>query len=183
MPHGHAIEARIYAEDAKNDFLPSPGDIKKLDLPTVGRLDFGVRSGDQISTFYDPMLGKIIVHGDSREKARAHLASCLKDMCVRGIETNKDFLGYVLNSKLFKKDMIQITDLDNLALQFKKLLPDSIEVIGAALIVLSSESQFKNKMWRLWGSGAASIFLKQSEKNYEIKISSSDGKKFQFKIR
>ena len=182
MPRGHAIEARIYAEDAKNDFLPSPGDIKKLDLPKVGRLDFGVRSGDQISTFYDPMLGKIIVHGDSREKARAHLAACLKGMYVRGIETNKDFLGYVLNSKLFKKDMIQITDLDNLALQFKKLLPESIEVIGVALIVLYSESQFKNKMWRLWGSGATSIFLKQSEKNYEIKISSSDGKKFQFKI-
>ena len=103
-------------------------------------------------------------------------------MYVRGIETNKDFLGYVLNSKLFKKDVIQITDLDNLALQFKKLLPASIEVIGVALIVLSSESQFKNKMWRLWGSGATSIFLKQSEKNYKVKITSSDGQKFQFKI-
>ena len=182
MPRGHAIEARIYAEDPKNDFLPSPGDIKNLDLPTVGRLDLGVRSGDQISTFYDPMLGKLIVHGDNREKARAHLARCLKDMHVRGIETNKDFLGYVLNSELFKKDMIQITDLDDLALQFKKLLPKAIDVIGASLIILSSDSQFKNKMWRLWGSGATNIFLKQSENNYEIKISSNDGQKFQFYI-
>ena len=182
MPRGHAIEARIYAEDPKNDFLPSPGAIKNLDLPTVGRLDFGVRSGDQISTFYDPMLGKLIVHGDNREKARAHLARCLKDMHVRGIETNKDFLGYVLNSELFKKDMIQITDLDDLALQFKKLLPKAIDVIGASLIILSSDSQFKNKMWRLWGSGATNIFLKQSENNYEIKISSNDGQKFQFYI-
>ena len=182
MPRGHAIEARIYAEDPKNDFLPSPGAIKNLDLPTVGRLDLGVRSGDQISTFYDPMLGKLIVHGDNREKARAHLARCLKDMHVRGIETNKDFLGYVLNSELFKKDMIQITDLDDLALQFKKLLPKAIDVIGASLIILSSDSQFKNKMWRLWGSGATNIFLKQSENNYEIKISSNDGQKFQFYI-
>ena len=182
MPRGHAIEARIYAEDPKNDFLPSPGDIKNLDLPTVGRLDLGVRSGDQISTFYDPMLGKLIVHGDNREKARAHLAECLKDMYVSGIKTNKDFLGYVLNGELFKKDIIQITDIDDLALQFKKLSPESIDVIGATLIILSSESQFKNKMWRLWGSGATNIFLKQSEKNYEIKIRSNDGQKFQFYI-
>jgi 3-methylcrotonyl-CoA carboxylase alpha subunit len=182
MPRGHAIEARIYAEDPKNDFLPSPGDIKNLELPTVGRLDLGVRSGDQISTFYDPMLGKLIVHGDNREKARVHLARCLKDMYVQGIKTNKDFLGYVLNSELFKKDMIQITDLDDLALQFKKLLPEAIDVIGASLIILSSDFQFKNKMWRLWGSGATNIFLKQSENNYEIKISSNDGQKFQFYI-
>ena len=182
MPRGHAIEARIYAEDPKNDFLPSPGDIKNLELPTVGRLDLGVRSGDQISTFYDPMLGKLIVHGDNREKARVHLARCLKDMYVQGIKTNKDFLGYVLNSELFKKDMIQITDLDDLALQFKKLLPKAIDVIGASLIILSSDFQFNNKMWRLWGSGATNIFLKQSENNYEIKISSNDGQKFQFYI-
>ena len=182
MPRGHAIEARIYAEDPKNDFLPSPGDIQNLDLPTVGRLDLGVRSGDQISTFYDPMVGKIIVHGDSREKARTKLVECLKDMYVQGIETNKDFLGYVLNSELFMKDIIQITDLDDLVLQFKKVLPDSIDVIGAALIILYSESTLKNKMWRLWGSGSTNIFLKQSEKNYEIKVSSSDGQKFQFNV-
>ena len=182
IPRGHAIEARIYAEDPKNDFLPSPGDIQNLNLPTVGRLDLGVRSGDQINTFYDPMLGKVIVHGENREKARANLVECLKDMCVQGIETNKDFLGYVLNSELFKQDIIQITDLDDLALQFKNFLPDTIDLIGAALIILSSESKLKNKMWRLWGSGETNIFLKQSEKNYEIKISSSDGQKFQVNV-
>ena len=182
IPRGHAIEARIYAEDPKNDFLPSPGDIKNLILPTVGRLDLGVRSGDQISRFYDPMLGKVIVHADNREKARANLIECLKDIYVQGIDTNKDFLGYVLNSELFRKDMIQITDLDDLALEFKNFLPDSIDVIGAALIILSTESKIKNKMWRVWGSGSTNISLKQSEKNYEIKISSSDGQKFQFNL-
>ena len=182
IPRGHAIEARIYAEDPKNDFLPSPGDIQNLNLPTVGRLDLGVRSGDQINTFYDPMLGKVIVHGENREKARANLVECLKDMYVQGIETNKNFLCYVLNSELFKQDIIQITDLDDLALQFKNFLPDTIDLIGAALIILASESKLNNKMWRLWGSGATNIFLKQSEKNYEIKISSSDGRKFQFNV-
>ena len=182
ITRGHAIEARIYAEDPKNDFLPSPGDIKNLILPTVGRLDLGVRSGDQINTFYDPMLGKVIVHGENREKARANLVECLKDIYVQGIETNKNFLCYVLNSELFKQDIIQITDLDALGLQFKNFIPDAIDLIGAALIILSSESKLKNKMWRLWGSGETNIFLKQSEKNYEIKISSSDGRKFQFNV-
>ena len=179
---GHAIETRIYAEDPKNNFLPSPGGIQNFALPTVGRLDLGVRSGDQISTFYDPMLGKMIVHGDNREKARTHLIEYLKDMYVQGIATNIDFLSYVLNSELFEKDIIQITDLDDLALQFKKLLPDEIDIIGAALIVLFSETQFKNKMWRLWGSGSTKLLLKQSEKNYEVKISTSDGQKFQFNV-
>ncbi|MDC3081431.1 ATP-grasp domain-containing protein [Paracoccaceae bacterium] len=182
IPRGHAIETRIYAEDPKNNFLPSPGDIKNLNLPTKGRLDLGVRSGDQISSFYDPMLGKIIVHGDSREKARAQLIEYLKDMYVQGIETNKDFLSYVLNSELFKRDIIQITDIDDLGLKFKELSSDSIDVIGAALIILSLETRFKNKMWRLWGSGSTKMLLKQSEKSYEVKISSSDGQKFEFNV-
>mgnify|MGYP003314889565 FL=1 len=137
--------------------MPSPGDIQNLNLPTKGRLDLGVRSGDQISTFYDPMLGKIIVHGDNREKARTHLIEYLKDMYVQGIETYKDFLSYVLNSELFKRDIIQITDLDDLGLKFKELSSGSIDVIGAALIILSSETRFKNKMWRLWGSGSTKM--------------------------
>ena len=103
-------------------------------------------------------------------------------MYVQGIATNIDFLSYVLNSELFEKDIIQITDLDDLALQFKKLLPDEIDIIGAALIILFSETQFKNKMWRLWGSGSTKLLLKQSEKNYEVKISTSDGQKFQFNV-
>ena len=103
-------------------------------------------------------------------------------MHVQGIATNIDFLSYVLNSELFEKDIIQITDLDDLALQFKKLLPDEIDIIGAALIILFSETQFKNKMWRLWGSGSTKLLLKQSEKNYEVKISTSDGQKFQFNV-
>ena len=73
IPIGHAIEARIYAEDPKNDFLPSPGLIQALNLPKEGRFDFGVRSGDYVSTFYDPMLGKIIVHANDRDEARTKL--------------------------------------------------------------------------------------------------------------
>ena len=178
MPHGHAIEARIYAEDPKNDFLPSPGVIQSLKLPTAVRLDLGVRSGDQISAFYDPMIGKIVVHADDREKARLKLVECIKELNVKGIETNKDFLHYILNSELFKKDKIQITDLDDLASKFKKLLPDPTDVLAAALIILNLEMKFNNKIWRLWGTGSTNILLRMEEKNYAVKVNSNDGENF-----
>ena len=136
IPRGHVIEARIYAEDPKNDFLPSPGLIHALDLPNEGRFDFGVRSGDHVSTFYDPMLGKVIVHANDREEARIKLIGCLEELKVRGIETNTDFLSYILNSEIFRKDIIQITDLDDLALKFKKLLPNPTDIVAATLIIL-----------------------------------------------
>ena len=179
MPRGHAIEARIYAEDPKNDFLPSPGLIQSLKLPTAGRLDLGVRSGDQISAFYDPMIGKIVVHADDREKARLKLVECIKELNVKGIETNKDFLHYILNSELFKKDKIQITDLDDLASKFKQLLPDITDVLAAALIILNLEAKFKNKIWRLWGTGSTNILLRMEEENYAVKVNSNDGENFQ----
>ena len=179
MPRGHAIEARIYAEDPKNDFLPSPGLIQSLKLPTAGRLDLGVRSGDQISAFYDPMIGKIVVHADDREKARLKLVECIKELNVKGIETNKDFLHYILNSELFKKDKIQITDLDDLASKFKKLLPDPTDVLAAALIILNLEMKFNNKIWRLWGTGSTNILLRMEEENYAVKVNSNDGENFQ----
>ena len=179
MPHGHAIEARIYAEDPKNDFLPSPGVIQSLKLPTAGRLDLGVRSGDQISAFYDPMIGKIVVHADDREKARLKLVECIKELNVKGVETNKDFLHYILNSELFKKDKIQITDLDDLASKFKQLLPKSTDVLAAALIILNLEAKFKNKIWRLWGTGSTNILLRMEEENYAVKVNSNDGENFQ----
>ena len=179
MPRGHAIEARIYAEDPKNDFLPSPGLIQSLKLPTAGRLDLGVRSGDKISAFYDPMIGKIVVHADDREKARLKLVECIKELNVKGIETNKDFLHYILNSELFKKDKIQITDLDDLASKFKQLLPDTTDVLAAALIFLNLEAKFKNKIWRLWGTGSTNILLRMEEENYAVKVNSNDGENFQ----
>jgi len=179
MPRGHAIEARIYAEDPKNDFLPSPGLIQSLKLPTAGRLDLGVRSGDQISAFYDPMIGKIVVHADDREKARLKLVECIKELNVKGIETNKDFLHYILNSELFKKDKIQITDLDDLVSKFKQLLPDTTDVLAAALIILNLEAKFKNKIWRLWGTGSTNILLRMEEENYAVKVNSNDGENFQ----
>ena len=182
IPSGHAIEVRIYAEDPKNDFLPSPGLIQALNLPKEGRFDFGVRSGDYVSTFYDPMLGKIIVHANDRDEARTKLIGCLEELKVQGIKTNTDFLSYILNGEIFSKDIIQITDLDDLALKFKNLSPNPTDLVAATQIILNAEAQLKNKMWRLWGTGTANILLRQQVNSYAIRSISSDGRKFQVNI-
>ena len=92
---GHAIEARIYAEDPDRDFLPSIGRIAYLGTPDASdhvRIDTGVRSGDEISRFYDPMLAKLIVAGADRAEALRRLAAALEHYRVVGVTTNVSFL-------------------------------------------------------------------------------------------
>ncbi len=89
--HGHAFEARIYAEDPARDFLPSVGTIAHLRSPAVGdgvRVDTGVRAGDRISVEYDPMIAKLIVHGADRDAALQRLRSALASYEVVGVQTN-----------------------------------------------------------------------------------------------
>ncbi|MCP4790883.1 MAG: ATP-grasp domain-containing protein [Gammaproteobacteria bacterium] len=92
---GHAVEARIYAEDPEQDFQPSTGTINHLRQPTTDqhvRVDTGVLEGDVISSFYDPMIAKLIVFADDREQALSKLDTCLQDYHLEGINTNIDFL-------------------------------------------------------------------------------------------
>jgi len=102
---GHAMEARVYAEDPDNNFLPGSGDIKVLRTPKEidgqCRVDTGVRQGDVISTFYDPMISKLIVHAPDRNQAIKALYSALDDYKVVGLPTNIKFLKRVLLNKDF----------------------------------------------------------------------------------
>ena len=94
--NGWAIEARLYAEDPTRDFLPSVGKLDHFDLGTEGRIETGVAKGDQISTFYDPMIAKLIAHGDDRDAAMARLANMLEAVEVGPVRTNAGFLGALL---------------------------------------------------------------------------------------
>ena len=88
---GHAIEARIYAEDPSRDFLPSTGTLAHLRQPREGdgvRVDTGVRQGDAITPNYDPMIAKLIVHGEDRDAAAQRLAAALAEYEVVGVRTN-----------------------------------------------------------------------------------------------
>jgi 3-methylcrotonyl-CoA carboxylase alpha subunit len=96
---GHAIECRLYAERPERNFLPAPGTISDLVWPATGaglRIDAGVRAGDKVTPYYDPMVGKIIAHGPNRNAARARLQAALGDLVIEGLRTNRDFLQTVL---------------------------------------------------------------------------------------
>ncbi|ANU07238.1 acetyl/propionyl/methylcrotonyl-CoA carboxylase subunit alpha [Paraurantiacibacter namhicola] len=90
--NGWAIEARLYAEDPAKGFLPSPGRIDNLYLYDRARIETGVEEGDSVSPFYDPMIAKIVVHGDNREGARHALLSALNNSYVSPLQTNQGFL-------------------------------------------------------------------------------------------
>ncbi len=93
-PRGHAVEVRLYAEDPERGFLPSAGRLERLVLPDGEgvRVDAGVLEGDAVSAFYDPMIAKIIVHGDTREAAFDRLSAALARTRVIGPKTNLAFL-------------------------------------------------------------------------------------------
>ena len=89
---GHAVEARLYAEDPANGFLPAVGRVDRLSFGGGARVDTGVRERDAISPHYDPMIAKLIAHGESREAAFRRLGRSLECTRIAGIETNRDFL-------------------------------------------------------------------------------------------
>ncbi|MCM3568657.1 acetyl/propionyl/methylcrotonyl-CoA carboxylase subunit alpha [Neobacillus mesonae] len=99
---GHAIECRLYAEDPVT-FFPSPGVITKLELHEDTRYDFGFQSGSKVTPFYDPMIGKIIVHGISREQAIEKMQKTLEGMEVQGIKTNLPLLEQIMKNDQFKR--------------------------------------------------------------------------------
>ncbi|MEM1181676.1 MAG: biotin carboxylase N-terminal domain-containing protein [Acidobacteriota bacterium] len=91
---GHAIEARIYAEDPDHEFLPDAGTLQLWREPSLPglRVDSGVREGDEVTVHYDPMLAKIIAHGADRTTALGRLRRALETLAVAGVTTNRDFL-------------------------------------------------------------------------------------------
>jgi acetyl/propionyl-CoA carboxylase alpha subunit len=94
--HGHAVEVRLYAEDPRT-FLPQAGRLERLRLPGGVRVDAGVEEGDEVGTAYDPMIAKLIAHGDTRDKALDGLARALAETEVDGVVTNLPFLRWLVD--------------------------------------------------------------------------------------
>jgi acetyl-CoA carboxylase biotin carboxylase subunit len=101
---GHAIEARLYAEDPASDFLPAAGRVALWSVPELPglRVDSGVEAGSEVGVHYDPLLAKLIAHGATREEARHRLVRGLKQLALGGVATNRDFLVTVLEHPAFR---------------------------------------------------------------------------------
>ncbi|MGN6130719.1 MAG: acetyl/propionyl/methylcrotonyl-CoA carboxylase subunit alpha [Nocardioidaceae bacterium] len=109
---GHAFEARVYAEDAFNGFLPQAGVAESVRWSPRARVDAALESGQTVSTSYDPMLGKVIVHGPDRETARRALVDALDDTAIVGLTTNLGFLRALAASEEFRNNEVHTAWLD-----------------------------------------------------------------------
>jgi len=135
--NGHAFEARIYAEDPANDFLPSTGLIEHLEEPVVSncvRIDTGVQAGDEISIYYDPMIAKLIVWSENRSQALSLLKKCLQQYMLCGVTTNIPYLIQVAQSQPFVEAQLSTDFIERHSDAIKLLTPQLSELQQLACI-------------------------------------------------
>ena len=162
---GHAIEARLYAEDADHGFLPATGKLAVYRLPEgIGiRNDVGVYEGCDIPPYYDPMLAKLIVHAETRGEAVARLTAALEDYAALGVTTNLSFLHWLSGQRDFRAGRVDVDFVD------REWVPDEapaplpndvlIGAAGAELAALGQSQQYgrsaeddRYSPWRQSGS-------------------------------
>ena len=143
---GHAIECRLYAEDPSKNFLPSPGKISKLKIPSTAsnniRLDIGVDEGDEISFYYDPMIAKIISKGSTRDESINNMIKYLKEFEIHGISTNKSFLISVLQNKNFVDANFNTKFIEN---NLNSIFKKKEEILHSKKEDVKSKQEYSNK--------------------------------------
>jgi 3-methylcrotonyl-CoA carboxylase alpha subunit len=141
---GHAVEARLYAEDPERGFLPSTGKLWALDFPQGEgiRIDTGVEAGDAVTPYYDPMIAKVIAYGPTREAALDRLSAALDETIVAGPRSNTAFLRALCNAPEFRSGTFDTGFIDrNLAqLGAVPIAPDEALIAAAALHLVDEEA-------------------------------------------
>ena len=112
-PAGHAIEVRVYAEDCLNNFRPSTGKIDKVEFSPLARVESWICDNIEVSSLYDPMLAKLIVHAETREKAVEKMISVLEESKLYGLTTNIEYLHSLLKSDSYKNGKVFTKMLEN----------------------------------------------------------------------
>jgi acetyl/propionyl-CoA carboxylase alpha subunit len=183
---GHAIEARLYAEDPVHDFLPSSGILGSMDLPSGKklRIDNGFYAGNQVTASYDPLLAKVLARGKNREDARKNLIRALKETRITGLQTNREFLLALLKSGHFQDNKIHTRLLDSetrhliSSLEKQKAETDRKMLVAvAAFISLSTgkdklpEASNRHSPWHQTGHWRMipEITLKAGEDSYDVR--------------
>jgi len=143
--NGHAVEARLYAEDPQKGFLPSTGRLVRLRLPRDDahiRVDTGVAEGDEVTMFYDPMIAKIVAWDETRERAAARLAAAIATVEVAGVRTNASFLIALLRQPDFVAGDVDtgLIDRERDALVPARGLPEPRVLALAALLIVADRT-------------------------------------------
>ncbi|TIC86866.1 acetyl/propionyl/methylcrotonyl-CoA carboxylase subunit alpha [Crenobacter intestini] len=181
---GHSIEARIYAEDPDKGFLPATGTLFHLAPPAEGarvRIDTGVAEGDSISPYYDPMIAKLIVWGETREAALRQLDSALAHYQVAGVATNIRFLRRIAANVDFAAGRV---DTGLIARHQQSLLPPPAEpgpealalfALGEVLAAARPGDSAAPAAWRLNGAHTRRVRFGQGDARFEVGVRHQDG--------
>jgi len=184
--NGHAFEARIYAEDPNNDFLPTTGKISFMGLPQLSknvRVDSGIISGDTVSVYYDPMIAKLIVWDRDRASALARLRGALSELHVAGLTTNIEFLHCLASNDSFNSADLDTHFLEKHADELfldKQIIGHEL-LVAAALHVMLKQSELRitsamdnyspwneTSGWRLNEDNYHNVDLIHNNQNYNV---------------
>ncbi|OJH78435.1 MAG: 3-methylcrotonyl-CoA carboxylase [Stenotrophomonas maltophilia] len=190
--HGHALEARLYAEDADRGFLPSTGTLRRLRLPTPSanvRVDTGVEEGDSITPYYDPMIAKLIVWDVDRDAALRRMSQALADCQVVGVTTNAGFLRRLVQTDSFANAKLDtaLIEREQAALAVTGDGEQALWELAAIAAVASTPAAAADARdphspwqaqdgWRLGVPAARSVPLQQAERARTLKVwTTADG--------
>lgn len=193
--NGHAIEVRLCAEDPTQDYLPQTGPVLRWDLPELPgvRVDHGLRTGAEISPFYDSMVAKIIAHGADRPAAIRRLRQGLRQLRLHGVQTNQDYLDAILAEADFAAGDFHTgyvaSHFPSSALE--QWAPQALDVAVAAMVVywddawnLQQGSDFSSDS-AAWSSSNAvpqTLLLKQGDREYSVSVLHLGDKRCQVQV-
>jgi 3-methylcrotonyl-CoA carboxylase alpha subunit len=186
--NGHAVEARLYAEDPARGFLPSIGTLKRLGLPVEQggiRVDTGVRQGDAVTMFYDPMIAKVIAHGATRGEAAQALARAMEGIETVGVKTNAAFVANCLRHGEFLSGEIDTGFIDrhlqDLAPKPSKASAETHALAAVAVLLNGARTSGGGAPWaiddgfRIGGDGFDTVDFADGDKPLEVRIERSAG--------
>ena len=169
-PGGHAVEVRLYAEDAENGFLPATGRIEELRWPSGHgiRVDAGVSRGDEVTGRFDPMLAKVIAHGATREEAFDRLTGALDEVVVLGLTTNLRFLRWLVRQPVVRDGEARIDTLDRIwppdDWEERTALPEGAWAAAAAVLATGAGDDPWRGGWRLNGPASVRLEAEQEQR-------------------
>ncbi len=180
---GHAIEVRVYAEDPDNNFLPATGKLTYLRQPDASRyvrIDTGVVENDEVSPFYDPMIAKLIVWDESRDRAIARMRHALDDYRIAGVKTNLNFLTRLVEHPAFGRAELDTHFIEHH--QAELFAPEQNEptqalILAALYLLLKQQPQTQASSpwqsaigWRMNEDASVSFALSQGEQQQQVQI-------------
>ncbi|HEX3803079.1 MAG TPA: biotin carboxylase N-terminal domain-containing protein [Solirubrobacteraceae bacterium] len=173
VPVGHAIEARLYAEDPARGFLPSTGTVRHYRAPEHARVDSALRVGLEIGTAFDPMLGKVIAHGVDRQRAIDKLDRALAELELLGVTTNASFVRTLLARTDIRRGEQDTGLLERVLADPDLSLQSPPDLLPAAALAAAGTAQPEGPWWRAFERGEVRIadgYVTAGETTWEARI-------------